>query len=212
MSHLGSAIMCGGQSRRMGQPKALLQFGAETMIERTVRTLASCSAPIVVVAAPGQQLPDLPNATIARDPVEALVRGPQGPLQGIAVGLCALESKVSWAFVSSTDAPFLTAGYVMALAELCDDATDIVVVRSGGYHHPLAALYRTALHAHASKLLAADVRRPRALFDAVRTRVVDPDELLRGTSMREPDLASLRNMNTPEDYRAALRELGVAAG
>lgn len=205
MNSIGSAIMCGGQSRRMGRSKALLRFGDETMIERTVRILAGCTSPIVVVAAPEQDLPPLPHVTIACDPVQA-----RGPLQGIAVGLAALEPNVTWAFISATDAPFLTAAYVMALAELRDDATDIVVMHSDGYHHPLAALYRTRLHMKASELLAADIRRPRALFEAAKTRVVDPDELLRTTDLRESDLASLRNMNTPDDYRAALTELGFA--
>ena len=38
----------------MGSPKALLAFGAETMLQRVVRLLAPVVSPIVVVAAPGQ--------------------------------------------------------------------------------------------------------------------------------------------------------------
>ena len=52
-------------------------------------------------------------------------------------------------------------------------------------------------------LLAQDRLRPVFLFDAVRTRRVSPDEM----RVADPDLRTLRNLNTREDYEAALREL-----
>src|SRR5687767_10615246 len=52
-------ILCGGKSSRMGRPKALLPFGPELMLERVVRILSAVVSPIVVVAAPEQDLPPL---------------------------------------------------------------------------------------------------------------------------------------------------------
>jgi hypothetical protein len=43
------------------------------------------------------------------------------------------------------------------------------------------------------------------LFDAVRTRRVSPDEM----RAADPDLRTLRNLNTREDYEAALVEAGL---
>ena len=59
---LGAVVLCGGQSRRMGQPKAWLQFGPERLLQRVVRLVGSGigDGPIVVVAAPGQDCPPLP--------------------------------------------------------------------------------------------------------------------------------------------------------
>ncbi len=48
----GGIVLCGGQSKRMGRPKAWLPFGGETMLERVVRLLSEVVHPIVVVAAP----------------------------------------------------------------------------------------------------------------------------------------------------------------
>ena len=66
---LGAVILCGGQSRRMGQPKAWLPVRPERMLQRVVRLVSTVAGPIVVVAAPGQELPSLPAAVlVARDP------------------------------------------------------------------------------------------------------------------------------------------------
>ncbi|MBI1832706.1 MAG: NTP transferase domain-containing protein, partial [Planctomycetes bacterium] len=49
-------VLCGGESKRMGRPKAWLPMGAELMLPRVVRLLRETVSPIVVVAAPGQDL------------------------------------------------------------------------------------------------------------------------------------------------------------
>ena len=60
----GGIVLSGGQSTRMGTSKALLPFGDETMLQRVVRLLSTVVDPIVVVAAAGQSLPDLPADVI----------------------------------------------------------------------------------------------------------------------------------------------------
>ncbi|WP_344383101.1 NTP transferase domain-containing protein, partial [Mycolicibacterium diernhoferi] len=52
----------------MGRDKATLVIDGETLVERTVATVAARCAPVFVVAAPGQALPDL-AAQILRDEV-----------------------------------------------------------------------------------------------------------------------------------------------
>ena len=67
----------------MGRPKAWLPFGDEVLLQRVVRILQTVFDPIVVVAAPDQELPVLPDSVVvARDDREYL-----GPLNGLAVGL-----------------------------------------------------------------------------------------------------------------------------
>lgn len=201
---LGAVILCGGRSSRMGSPKAWLDFGGEPLLARVVRRVAEAAAPIVVVAAPGQEVPALPaEIAIVRDAVEG-----RGPLQGIAAGLLALEGRAEAAFVSSTDAPFLHPGLIRRLATLRGDDHDIAVPRHDGHFHPLSAVYGLGALAEITALLAADRLRPFFLFERMRTRVVDAALLLADPDFAaaDPALRSLRNMNTPEEYAAALAE------
>jgi molybdopterin-guanine dinucleotide biosynthesis protein A len=201
---LGAVVLCGGESRRMGRAKALLPFGPERLLQRVVRLVSAVPGmgPIAVVAAPGQELPGLPaGVTVVRDPVSGL-----GPLQGLAAGLAALPANVALAYATATDVPFLQPAWVEQLVALvCDD--DLAIPESGGRFHPLAALYRRSAALPAVEtLLAAGRMRPVFLMETVRTRVVAEDEL------RDADshLQTLRNLNTPEDYRLALRDAGFA--
>ena len=115
----------------MGSPKALLPFGAETMLQRVVRLLGTIVSPVVVVAAPQQLLPELPVAvTVARDE-----REDRGPLEGLRAGLKALPSAVDVAYVTSCDVPLLVPGFVQRMIELLDEH-DIAVMEIGRLSSP----------------------------------------------------------------------------
>jgi molybdenum cofactor guanylyltransferase len=179
----------------MGSPKALLPFGNETMLQRVVRLLGTVVSPIVVVAAPDQSLPALPaDASVTRDEREG-----RGPLEGLRAGLKALPATVDAAYVTSCDVPLLVPAFAQRMIELMDDA-DIAVMEIDGFPHPLSAVYRRSTLPHVEALLAEDRLRPVFLFDAVKTRRVRPDEM---TSV-DPQLLTLRNLNTREDYEQAL--------
>src|SRR5205085_2744302 len=63
---------------------------------------------VVVVAAPGQDVPPLPDGVeIVRDEVEG-----KGPLAGLAAGLAALAGRADAAYLSSCDVPFLRSAFV----------------------------------------------------------------------------------------------------
>jgi molybdopterin-guanine dinucleotide biosynthesis protein A len=194
-ARIGGVVLCGGESSRMGRPKAWLPFGNELMLPRIVRLLGEAVSPIVVVAAPGQDVPLLPSEIeIVRDPE----RG-RGPLQGLAVGLESLRSRADAAYVSSCDVPLLRPAFVRRLIELLGPSS-ICVPEVSGYRHPLAAVYRTEIAAVAAHLLSELRLRTSQLFEMAPTRFVHPEELVDV----DPMLQSLRNLNTLADYEAAL--------
>ena len=175
----------------MGTPKALLPFGGEPLIVHIVRRLQPLFADIVVVAAPGQELPPLP-ARMVHDDVAY-----QGPVGGIYYGLQAAREEL--AFVTSCDSAFLTTALISHLVSLCGEY-DVVVPRWQDRLQPLLAVYRRTVLPHLERQLANGELRPVYLFDKVRTRTVEPDEIRRF----DPDGESFFNMNTPEDYARAV--------
>lgn len=194
--------MCGGKSTRMGVPKATLPFGPETMLQRVVRLLGTVVSPIAAVAAQGQALPELPaSVIITRDEREA-----KGPLEGLRAGLAALPDSVELAYATSCDVPMLVPEFAERMLELVRDY-DIAVMEIDGFAHPLSAVYRRTVLPHIEALLAQDRLRPVFLFDAVRTRRVRAEEM----AAIDPQLRTLRNLNTREDYLAALAEAGLSA-
>ena len=195
----GGIVLCGGKSTRMGSSKALLPFGSETMLQRVVRLLGEVVEPMVVVAAVDQQLPALPSdVVITRDEREA-----RGPLEGLRAGLKALPPDVDAAYVTSCDVPLLVPNFVREMLTLAQ-GYDVAVMEIDGFTHPLSAVYRRSTLPLIEDLLAKDRLRPVFLFEAVKTRRVHPAEMT-----ADPDLRTLRNLNTREDYERALVEAGL---
>jgi molybdenum cofactor guanylyltransferase len=199
---LGGIVLCGGRSTRMGVPKATLPFGSETMLQRVVRLLGTVVSPMVIVAAKDQVLPELPPGVIVtRDEREQ-----RGPLEGLRAGLKALPSSIEAAYVTSCDVPLLEPAFVTRMLEMLGDH-DIAVMEIEGFPHPLSAIYKRDVLPKVEGLLDQDKLRPVFLFDAVRTRKVRPEEMISA----DPELRTLRNLNTPEDYARALRDAGFTA-
>jgi molybdenum cofactor guanylyltransferase len=133
----------------------------------------------------------------------------RGPLQGLAAGLAALEDEAEVAYASSTDAPLLHPAFVRRVVGALDADIDVVLPRAGGFPHPLAAAYRTALRPLVERLLDADRLRPAFLFDECRVLRLDEDALLGDAALAaaDPELDSVLNLNEPADYEAARARL-----
>lgn len=199
-------VLAGGQSSRMGTPKAALEWHGSTLLRRTVQIVArATSGPVAVVRACGQDLPDLPESIlVADDPREG-----RGPLQGIAAGLAALTGRADIAFISSTDMPFLHPAFIRRVLGVLEenDDVDVALPVARGYKQPLAAGYRVALAEAAERLVKEDRLRPAFLFDQCRVETLDDAALKQNPVLAalDPDLDSVLNVNTPDDYAAARR-------
>jgi molybdopterin-guanine dinucleotide biosynthesis protein A/molybdopterin converting factor small subunit len=176
----------------MGTPKALLPFDGEPLILHVVATLRRLFAEIVVVAAPGQDLPSMP-VTLVRDDVAY-----QGPVGGICYGLRAGGGELN--FVTACDSAFLSPRLISHLLSQTAQH-DVVVPHWQGRLQPLHAVYRRGVLPHLEGQLARGELRPVFLFDKVRTRRIDEAEI----RLFDPDGWSFFNMNTPEDYSEALK-------
>ena len=171
--------------------------------------LGASTGPVLVVRAPGQQLPALPRSVEVFDDQRVGL----GPLQGIAVGLAALQDRADVAFVCATDVPFLHPAFVRRVVRACaasDPPYDVVLPLARGHAQPLAAAYRPSLAAQVAALVAAGRLRPAFLFDECSVLRLDDDALLcaevaDGAELRaaDPHLDSVVNLNGPGEYTAA---------
>jgi molybdopterin-guanine dinucleotide biosynthesis protein A len=196
MEPFTTIVLAGGASSRMGQPKALLPFGAETLIERVVRRLAAGSSEIVVVSGPHVRLPSLPDEVrVVADEVPL-----QGPVAGIRYGLMAARTELG--FVCGCDHPFLEPAIGRLLAERTGDRDGAIVV-SKGVLQPLLAVYRKRVATIAATMVASGERRAVRLAEHARLVQVLEEDLF----AIDPSGLSLVDVDTPQAYRDALARL-----
>ncbi len=187
----------------MGTSKAWLRFGEEYLLQRVVRLLTGTLEPVFVVSARRQPLPRLPDRVeIIQDRVSD-----RGPLEALAAGLEAISRQADAAFVCGCDAPFLRREFVLRMARGAEEA-EITVPREEGRLHPLAAVYRVSVLPVIQKMLDAGALRLTTLTERCICRSV-PGSALRDV---DPELESLRNINTPDEYRIALSTAGILCG
>jgi molybdopterin-guanine dinucleotide biosynthesis protein A len=202
MSNTAGIVLAGGRSSRMGTPKAALEWHGSTLLRRTAGILARVAdGPVVVVRAPGQSLPELPQAVeVVDDPREGL-----GPVQGLAAGLAAVASRAEFAFVCSTDLPFLHPAFARRVLRAVAGGADVGLPVAGGYPQPLAAAYRTGLAPVAERLVREQRLRPAFLFDECTVARLDEATLHADPILAalDPGLDSVLNVNVPADYEAA---------
>ena len=187
-----AVVLAGGKSSRMGRPKSLLLFDGEPLIVHIVRALKQMFAETVVVAAPDQELPDLP-VTLVRDEVAY-----QGPVGGIYYGLKAAGGK--FCFVTSCDVAFLNPALISHFTSQIS-SYDVVVPFWEDRFQPLHAVYRTSVLPLLREQLDRGELRPVYLFDKVKTCKIEEAVIRRF----DPEGLSFLNMNTPDDYERALQ-------
>ena len=202
MAESAGIVLVGGRSSRMGTPKAALEWHGSTLLRRIASILdRSVDGPVIVVRAPGQDLPALPtDIEVVEDATEG-----RGPLQGLAAGLTAAREHADVAYATSTDVPFLHPRFIRRVLAAMHQDVEIVLPHIGGYPQPLAAAYRVDLVERVERLIAEDRMRPAFLFDVSRVVRLDADALLADPVLAalDPDLDSVLNLNEPSDYETA---------
>jgi molybdenum cofactor guanylyltransferase len=205
MKHVAGIILAGGHSRRMGTDKASLPFGPELLLQRIVRIVGQAASHVIVVAQPGRTLPALPaGVVVARDE-----NPDRGPLEGTAAGLRAIKNsfpEVDATFITGCDTPLLLPTFITHMIELLDPQHDAVVPIDDKIPQPLSGIYRTKILPVVDQLLANNRLSLRDLLDHIAVQFVPADEL----RSVDPKLQSLRNLNTPADYHAALAAAKLA--
>lgn len=190
MEAVSAIIQAGGQSRRMGRDKALIDFQGRPILVHVIETLRQLSDDIIVVSNRSEVYAPLAAPFGAR--VVADYDPPVGPLGGIAAGLAAMKHDLT--IVVACDMPFLKINLFQYLLERAA-GVDAVVMQTDDWFEPLHAVYRRACLPAIQRRLANGERRVVSFFDDVRTAIIPQAEW----RVIDPDGRSMSNLNTPDD-------------
>jgi molybdopterin-guanine dinucleotide biosynthesis protein A len=188
-------ILVGGASSRMGRDKARLSLQGRSFVERIGGALAGIAGRVNLVGAKSVDSLKIGN-------VPDVYEG-WGALGGLHAALAA--ARADWAAVIACDLPFVTSELLARLVRLREGVDAVVPVQRDGRLQPLCALYRAKACGEAARsLIERGERRPRALVQEVRARMVAWEEL---SDLTDAHLF-FENVNTPDDYRSALARFG----
>jgi molybdenum cofactor guanylyltransferase len=191
-------VQAGGKSTRMGgQPKALIQLGGRSIVERVVAALTPVVDDLLVVT----NTPEL--YAFLGLPVVADVYPDHGSLGGIYSGLRAAGEI---AFTVACDMPFLHPEIVRLVVARAGEG-DVVIPRVGEQLETMHAAYGKACLPPMEERLRAGRLKIVGFFDSVRVVEIGEAEVAR---FRDPAVAFM-NVNTPDELeraRVLVAELG----
>jgi molybdenum cofactor guanylyltransferase len=184
-------ILAGGESRRMGTDKALLDINGRPMIEHVLAVFSGLFRKTIIVT----NTPDryrIYGVELTGDVLDI-----RGPLTGLYSGL--LRSGDEYNFVAACDMPFLNTRLISYMGEIAA-GHDAVVPMYGGFLEPIHAVYRKGILPVIETQVRKQDRRIRGLFDQIQVRYVKEEEIVRF----DPQKQSFRNLNTPKEYKEAV--------
>lgn len=180
-------VLAGGKSTRMGRDKAFVDYDGRTLLARMLDLARSVTADVRIV---GSREKFRSYAAVVEDAFRDC-----GPLGGIEVALRASSSELN--LILASDMPFVSREFLQYLIDQARMAPEagVVVPLADGRRQPLCAVYRVEFAAVAENSLRVGQYRIDRLFERVRTRVIEPEEL--AAAGFSP--AIFRNLNTPEE-------------
>jgi molybdopterin-guanine dinucleotide biosynthesis protein A len=182
------AILAGGQSRRMGQDKAFLEVGRQTVIERVIECVLPLSDDVFISTnSPGKYA----QFGLRMEP-DAIPK--KATLGGIYSAI--LAARYSHVLIVACDLPFLNPNllrYLIALAPTADVVAPLIYPPQPETTH--AVYSKNCLPAIKTRL-QADKLRIIGFFANVSVNYVERDEIVRF----DPNLYSFINMNSPADW------------
>jgi molybdopterin-guanine dinucleotide biosynthesis protein A len=189
-------VLAGGRSSRMHADKAALAYHGRAQLGEAMRLVAPLTAR-AFVSVRADQVSDPLRAGFAQiiDRREEV-----GPIAGILAAQAQFP-QVAW-LVLACDLPFLDAATLQHLLEARDPARDATAYLSShdGLPEPLCAIYEPASAPKLAAYLAAGRQCPRKFLSQANAHLI-----------AAPDARALDNINTREEYAAAVSALDAGA-
>ena len=173
-------VLAGGDSRRMGRPKAWLKVGDTILLRHVVNRLAPAFSEVMVSFAEPEQLEEPVPYRIVFDRKRSA-----GPLAGLEAGLAVARNDVI--FAVACDMPYVTQE-VAQVAVAAARGADAAILRIDGRPEPVCGAYRRSALPAITDALNAGRFKTADVFDALDVTWLEG---------LDPDL--FRSLNTPHD-------------
>lgn len=192
----GAIVLAGGDSKRLGSPKALLDFCGQSLIERIVERLKNIFDEITVVT----DRPELYHGLPVRLTGDLLTEEQKSPLRGIHAGLSV--SDLPYQFVVACDMPLLNLELIAYMSQFAADY-DAVVPRIDNYFQPLHAFYNRTCIEIIEKQVRKGCYKVTNFYSELEIRFINATEI----KLFDPEQESFININTWPDYDRTLKVL-----
>ncbi len=184
---LGTAVLAGGKSSRMGQNKVLMEYQNRRFLDRICEELQGFDEkPCISAAMPGEY-EDLGLPVVCDENREI------GPVEGIRQVL--IHTSCDYVFVCAGDMPFITGDLVRYMAEFISSDYDCYCMVDEEHIHPLCAVYSKKVLPVIEELIGQGLYRLMQILRRVRTKYIR----LENSCF---DKNTLRNINTREEYES----------
>jgi molybdopterin-guanine dinucleotide biosynthesis protein A len=192
---LSIVVQAGGESRRMGQDKALMPFLGRPLITRVLERLSPLADEVLVTTNRPDSFRFL-GVTLVPD-----LKPGRGALGGLHTAIASARFRL--VAVVACDMPFASRELLAFQRDVLEaEGADVVIPPSAhGYgYEPLHAVYRrdNCLPPIEAALVADDLKLI-AWFPQVKVRTLTQNEL----SRHDPDHLAFWNLNTPDEFAQA---------
>lgn len=209
---LAAIVLCGGQSSRMGFDKFRLPLEGRTFLECVVEKLATVVDGPIIAAASERTASDVLKIkdSIDLDRFDVVVdeRDDSGPMEGIRVGLEAAAKSAQWAFVTSCDVPLICPEVLRILQNSIKDIDspnfEAAMPTSSQRIYGMTAIYRCSVVSKVAAMVERRQLRVSDLATELNTKRISLEEIRKA----DPDLDSMKNLNSPSQYLEFLRRRG----
>jgi len=183
-------LLAGGKSSRMGENKAFLDFGGQTLLARGLVELGSACDRVAIVGDPA--------IFASFGPVVEDVFAGCGPLAGIHAALTHSSAELN--LMLAVDMPFVTRQLLSFLFDVASKGDAVITVpRTPRGLQPLCAVYRRDFAVVTERSLKEGRYKVDAAFAGLQLRVIDEPELVRSGFPEK----SFFNLNTPQERQDA---------
>ncbi len=196
-------ILAGGDSKRIGTDKGLLDLDGKPLVQYVIESLKSVVDEVIVVVGAEERIPLYWQVVDDDVKVVADMYDEGSPLIGLMTGLT--NASGDYAVVAACDMPFINSDLVDLLFLLSFDLNGTLLIKSNGWVEPLPAVYKVEMSLkRASQLYRQGDLRIRKVLETLPDVARVPVERLK---VIDPELRSFFDLDTRERYNEALKIL-----